>query len=1044
MQRRTARPSAEEAGEAPSFVEERKVITVMFADVKGSTEMIDNADPEHAQAVLDSVLEIMVEAVNRHQGTVSQVLGDGILALFGAPVAQEDHATRACLAALDMQYKLEATRLQRRERVGVDVAVRVGLNSGEVLMSPARNGLNSHYRPLGVTTHLAARLEQLAKPGSVLISGSTMHLVDGLFDVVARPPTEIKGVKEPVLLYELIGVAAEGTRLKASLARGNTPHVGREQEFEQLDGLLADVIARRGQAVGIRGDAGIGKSRLCHELIRSLRSREISVWQLAALAHRSSIALYPLASVLRNGMRISSRDDEITIRAKLEQALMELDPALILHAAPLLALLDVAKPSPEWEGLQLPQRRHDIFDALYAVMAANARQLPLILLFEDIQMLDSASRDFLDSTVERLADKPILLIMTYRPDLLHDWASHSHFTELGLKALNLDETEILCNHLIGGSQELQAVRALLLDRSQGNPFFLEEMFNSLVEDGSLTGTPGDYRLGRPGLKVKTPATLHAVIAARVDRLPASAKELLQAAAVIGETMSVELLRAVAATSDEQFQRDQAALYDAGMLLPRQALTGPQLAFSHALIQEVIAGSLARSRRTLLNGNVIKAMQSLYGERLEDYSEVLAEHALRGEYWDEAVQYLLQACSRATVRSANSEAITAFEKGLQAAGNLTDPKLKAEAMVDLRLGALGALIPDGHLPRIIEVLHEAEKIASDAGDARRVAAVTLQLSSVLWMAGNHILGLAAAERSLAAALQEEANHFAQIAAYHQVGILLHALGRYPAAIRILRLLLDEYAAEVEGTRLLRGWPVLPSISVRGFLSSSLMHLGEFAAAEIVVHEIERISAELKHAHSQAVADSASGNLLLCRGDTAGAVKVFSHALVVCRDNDLQAVYAAAAADLGLALARNNEPERAIGLVEDALRRETYLLGGRHTEYSLLYSLGCAMLVARRHDAAREAAGGAEALARSTGEAGNLAYALKLGADIEAAAGDVPEGVEARYVDAISHAEILGMLPLEQECRADLADYLARHDWPLVGAGKADRPEAPGAV
>lgn len=1044
MERRTARATAEEAGEAPSFVEERKVITVMFADVKGSTELIDNADPEQAQALLDSVLEIMVEAVNRHQGTVSQVLGDGILALFGAPVAHEDHATRACLAALDLQYKLEETRLQRRERLGADVAVRVGLNSGEVLMSPARDGLNSHYRPLGVTTHLAARLEQLANPGSVLISGNTMRLVDGLFDVVARPPTAIKGVKDPIALYELIGVVADGTRLKASLARGSTPLVGRQGEFEQLDGLLADVIARRGRAVGIRGDAGIGKSRLCHELIRSLASEEFSIWQLTALAHRSGIAYYPLASMLRSNMHINSRDDEAAIRAKLEQALKHLDPSLTQHATPLLALLSVAKPSPEWEHLPAPRRRREIFDALLAVIQANAGQRPLILLFEDIQMLDSESRAFVNVLVEEIAGKPMLLLLTYRPGLIHDWEHHRHFTELDLETLKATDTEILCNHLIGTAPDLQPVRTQLLDRAQGNPFFLEEIFNSLVEDGSLIGTPGNYRLGQPGLKVKTPATLHALVAARVDRLPAGAKDLLQAAAVIGETMSVELLRAVTVTSEEQFQRDQATLYDAGMLLPRQALTGPQLAFSHALIQEVIAGSLARSRRTLLNGRVIKAMQSLYGERLEEYSEVLAEHALRGEYWDEAVQYLLQACARATLRSANSEAITAFEKGLLAAGNLTDAKLKAEAMVDLRLGALGALIPDGHLARIIEVLHEAEKIASDASDARRVAAVTLQLSAVLWMAGNHTLGLAAAERSLAAANHEEANHFAQIAAHHQIGILLHALGRYPAAIDTLRRLLDEYPAEVNGTRLLRGWPVLPSISVRGFLSSSLMHLGDFAAAESVVGEIERIASELNHPHSQTVADSATGNLLLHRGDAAAAVKVFSHAMVVCRDHDLPTVYAAAAADLGLALARNNETERAIGLVEDALRRDTYLPGGRHTEYSLLYSLACALLAAGRHEAAQEAASGAEALARSTEEAGNLAYALKLGADIEAAAGSMPELVEARYLEAISHALTLGMRPLEQACHTDLADFLARHDRPGAGAGKLDRPGAPSSV
>ena len=1021
---RPAAPETAPAAVAPAFAEERKFITVMFADVQGSLELIEESDPERARALLDSLLALMIAAVRRHEGTVSQILGDGIMALFGAPVGQEDHALRACLSALDLQRTMREYGVQWDSKAGVRPEVRIGLNSGEVVMSRSAGDALGHYRPVGVPTHLASRLEKLASPGGILLSSGTMQLVDGSVKVVDRGSAFIRGIREPLPLYELTGVVADGGRFKASLARGLTPHVGRREEFAQLEALLVRVKSGDGRAAGVRGEAGIGKSRLSYELVRSNAAGEARLWRAAGFAHAASIAYFPLTNLARARMQIGDQDDEATIRRKVADALADFEPSMEKHAEAMLALLNVARPSEEWERLEPFRRRHRLFEALYEIMLASARVRPLIFLFEDIHWIDSETRSFLNGAFERLAGAPVLLMMTYRNDLSHDWGRHRNFTELTLERLGQPDVETLCDRLLGTSAELGPVKALLFERAQGNPFFVEEIVRSLAEDGSLTGVPGDYRLGRLNRRIKTPATLSAVISARIDRLPVEAKDLLQAAAVIGQSMSAELLRCVANASQEEFQRNCSVLHAAGMLEPRRSPTGLDLAFVHALIQEVTAGSLTRSRRTSLHARVIESLQRLFYDRLDEKTEVLAEHALRGERWSEAVGYYLKACSRAGMRSANHEALAAFEKGMEAAENLRDSNAKAGALVDLRLAALGALVTLGHLPRAIENLHVAEALAHGAGDGRRVAAVTLNLAFMLWMAGNHTRGLEAAERALAA-ISKESSQAVQFTAYHQIGLLQHALGRYAAAIAAYRKLLDEFPEELENKRLRSGWPVYPAVNIRTFLTSSFMHTGDFAEAERMAAEGEQLARDLNHANTQVMADNATGSVLLHRGEAATAVEVFSRSIALCKENDLHTMYPAVAADLGMAMTRSGNVSGAISLLEDALRRETYRQGGRYTEFFLLNSLCVAMLAAGRLTDARSAALRAEALCRSTEEAGHLAISLMRVADIGAAAGDEARDlVESRYREAILQAQQCGMRPLEADCHRALGNFLAQ--------------------
>ena len=1021
---RVAEPGFAPAPALAAFAEERKFITVMFADVQGSLDLIKESDPEKARALLDSLLGLMTAAVGRHEGTVSQVLGDGIMALFGAPVGQEDHALRACLAALELQRTMREYALRPEAGAGAGPKVRIGLNSGEVVMSRTAGDAPGHYRPVGVPTHLASRLEKLAEPGSILLSSGTMRLVEGSVKVVARGTASIRGIRDPLPLYELTEVMADGGRFNASLARGLTPLVGRRAEFAQLEALLLRARSGNGCAAGVRGDAGIGKSRLSHELVNSASAGDTRLWRAAGFAHAANIPYFPLTVLTRMRMDIGDQDDEATIRRKVAETLARFQPSLEKHADAMLALLNVAKPSGAWEQLEPFRRRQRLFDVLYELVLGSARDRPLIFLFEDIHWIDSETRAFVNGAFERLADARVFLLMTYRNDLSHDWGRHRTFNELTLERLEPPDVDFLCSRLLGTSAELAPVKALLTERAQGNPFYLEEIVRSLAEDGSLIGAPGDYRIGQASLGIRTPASLNAVISARVDHLPADAKNLLHAAAVIGQSMNAELLRSVADLPQEDFQRECSILHAAGMLQPKRSPTGLDLVFVHALILEVTAGSLTRSRRTTLHGRVIEALQRLYHDRLDEQTEVLADHALRGERWAEAVGYCLKACSRAVMRSANREALAAFEKGMQAAENLRDPKAKAGALVDLRLAASGALITLGHLPRAIENLHVAEALARGAGDGRRVAAVTLNLAFMLWMAGNHARGLEAAERALAA-VSSESSRAVQFTAYHQIGLLRHALGRYSAAIAAYRKLLGEFPEELANRRLRSGWPVYPAVNIRTFLTSSYMHTGEFAQAERTAAEGEQFARDLNHANTQVMADNASGSVLLHKGEAALAMEVFSRSLALCRENDLHTMYPAVAADLGMAMTRCGDVPGAIALLEDALRRETYRQGGRYTEFFLLNSLCVAMLAAGRHADGRSAAHRAEALCRSTEEAGHLAISLMRVADFSVAAGDEPRDVvETLYREAILQARSCGMRPLEADCHRALGNFLER--------------------
>ena len=661
---------------------ERKLVTVLFADLKGSMELLADQDPEEARKVLDPVLELMMDAVHRYEGTVNQVMGDGIMALFGAPIAHEDHAVRACYAALRIQDTVKRYADQVRRTQGTAVRIRIGLNSGDVVVRAVGSDLRMDYTAVGQTTHLAARMEQLADPGSTLLTADTLALVEGQIEVKALGPMAVKGLMEPVDAYEMLGASTVRSRFQAAAARGLTAFVGRATEMEQLYQALEHAKAGRGQVVAVVGEPGVGKSRLYHEFMHSHRVQDCFVIASTSVSYGKAASYFPLIELLRTYFRIEGRDDARLIREKVTGRLLSLDRALESFLPAVLWLLDVSPDDPQWERLDPPQRRQQILDGVKRLLLRESQNQPVVVVFEDLHWIDAETQALVDALIEALPAARVLMLVNYRPEYQHTWGSKTYYRQLRIDPLPVTSAHQLLDSLLGSDPTVQPLKALLVQRTQGTPFFLEEGVRTLVETKVLLGDPGSYRLLKSLDAIEVPATVKALLAARIDRLNAEEKAVLQAASVVGTDVPFEVLRAIADIPPDQLRRCLAQLQAAEFLYEIKIFPDLEYTFKHALTHEVAYGSLVGDRRRALHARIVEAIERLYADRLDEQIERLAHHAVRSEVAGKAVPYLYEAGTRAVQRSANGEAVTYLRQGLNLASKL--PPDRARMRHELRL------------------------------------------------------------------------------------------------------------------------------------------------------------------------------------------------------------------------------------------------------------------------------------------------------------------------------------------------------------------------
>jgi class 3 adenylate cyclase/tetratricopeptide (TPR) repeat protein len=997
---------------------ERKQITVLFADVKGSMELLADRDPEEARKILDPVLELMMEAVHRFEGTVNQVMGDGIMALFGAPLAHEDHAVRACYAALRMQEAVKRYSDGVRRTEGLAIRIRVGLNSGDVVVRAIGSDLHMDYTAVGQTTHLAARMEQLADPGAVLVTSPTLALAEDFVQVKSLGPMRLKGLSEPVQVYELAGANPVRSRFQAHATRGLTKFVGRTSEIAQLAEALDLARSARGQVVAVVGEPGVGKSRLCWELAHSHRTDGCLVLEGTSVSYGKATTYFPVIELLRGCFQIEPRDDKRKIREKVTGKLLSLDRALEPTLPALLALLDVPLEEEPWAHLDPLQRRQRNLDAVKRLLLRESHVQPLVMVFEDLHWIDGETQAVLDGLVESLPTARILLLVNYRREYQHGWGSKTYYRQVRLDALPSATAEELLQALLGSDPGLGPLKRVLIERTEGNPFFLEESVRTLVETAVLEGAPGAYRLTRAPASLQIPATAQAIVAARIDRLDAEDKRLLQAASVIGRDVSLALLEAIAHVPESDLRQSLARLQAAEFLYETRLFPDVEYTFKHALTHEVTYGGLLHERRRALHAQIVEAIERTSGERLEEHTERLAHHALRGELWDKAFGHLRQAGARAMAHLAPREAVPLLEQALEALRHLPETETTIDQAIETRIALRAALFILNEHGRVRQILSEATELAEKRRDRRRLGQILHFVAIHHVVEGEHEAALGAARRSLV--LGDETNDPRLVAsAYEHLGLAHCHLGNYDSGVEQLRAalpFLKDLSPHASFPRAAH-----PAVAPRRFLVACLVERGDFAEARAMAEEALTIAKTAGHEFSRIIAQEILGVVHFCRGELREALDNLEQAFLSVLSSGWPAPRVAIGgrdAWLGLVYAELGRIDDALHVLDRALDRNSARTESQ--EVRVLLCAAQAYLISGHGEAAHDLAARALASSQQRGERGHEAYAQWLfGELLERLGQGDARAAEAHYDHALALAEPRGMRPLIAHCHVGLA-------------------------
>ena len=989
---------------------ERKQITVLFADVKGSMELLGDRDAEGVRKILDPILTLMMDAVHHYQGTVNQVMGDGIMALFGAPLAHEDHAVRACYTALRMQDVVRRYSDELRRAQGVEMQIRVGLNSGDVVVRSIGSDLRMDYTAVGQTTNLAARMEQLAAPGSIRLTTATLHLAEGFVQVTPLGPVPIKGLREPVEVFELVGAGAARTRLEVAARRGLTRFVGRNAELEQLRRAQELAAHGHGQVAAVVGEAGVGKSRLIYEFTHSHRLQGWLILESASVSYGKSTSYLPVIDLLKGYFKIQDRDDLREIRERITGKLLTLDESLKGTLPALLTLLDVPVDDSAWQALDPGQRRQRTLDAVRRLLLREAREQALLLILEDLHWIDGETQALLDSLVDSLGSARLLLLVNYRPEYQHGWGSKTHYSQMRLDALPAESAGELLDALLGDDLGLAPLKQLLVRR--GNPFFLEETVRTLVETNALAGERGRYQLTQPVHAIQIPATVQSILAARIDRLAAEDKRLLQVASVVGKDVPWVLLAAIADLPDDALRRALESLQSAEFLYETGLYPDLEYSFKHALTHEVTYGGLLQERRRELHARIVDAIEALHRDRLGEETERLAYHAVRGELWEKAVHYFRRAGLKAASRSAPQDARAWFEQALGALEALSENQSTLEQAFEIRLEMRPVLAQFGEPRRMLERLREAEVLAERLNDDSRRGRVCAFMAVTHVQLGELNEALVTGTRALEIA-GRLGDLRLRILATSYLAQTHHGRGEYQ---RVVELATDNLAAlPADWVYESFGNAAPASVFDRHWRIQSLAQLGRFAEAAADEAEAIRLAEPTQHAFTIGVAYRAAGMLHLFKGEWAKARSLFEHGIAVARKGNIVlhlpvpvAFSAWTLAQLGEAIEARNRIQEGEQLAERgiALNRA-----------SLYHSLGRACLLLGRLDESRRL--GDRAVASSPGQPGVKAQALHLLGDIATHPDrfDAKSG-EAHYRQALALAEPRGMRPLIAHCHLGL--------------------------
>jgi len=1006
---------------------ERKRVTVLFADLEGSTAAIEGLDPEAALSQIEPAVQIMMRLVHRYEGVVCRRLGDGILALFGAPVAHEDHAVRACFAGLGIQRELREAGMADRARVG--------LNSGEVLYRTIASDLGIEVDVVGPVVHVAARMEQMAPAGGVYLTGETQALTQGLIETREVGPLDIKGASAPIETYEAIGASLYVSRWEASSLRERAPFVGRERERATLQTALAALAQGRGGVVGISGEAGLGKSRLVHGTIgeggpdgahRALFA--------AATGLGRTIPYHALASALRDLFGISEGDDAGRVRQRVAAVLDDLDSMLMADAAFFASMVTLAAATPEWLAVDPRAKRLAARDATLRLCRRVSAATPLVLVFEDVHWIDRDSEEVLRAVAQLTREAPLLVVLTYRSEYDDAWLAATGGTRLRMAPLGDDDVRrSLLEWFVAGPETERLVERLTA-RAAGNPLFFEECVRDLGQSGALTtvlvtdgtGVRRRYACSEAPEAIRMPPSVHDVIASRIDRRSPDCVALLRALSMIDGRIPLWLAAAVAGRAPAAAEAVLREAMVAGILVQASLYPDVEYVFAHALLREVAHDSLTRARRIKVHRRIVGALEAHHAGRLQDQAELLAHHAVRGALWSKAALYQGLAADRALARGSYAEAIDGMREALRSFDEAT-PSLEATQRAIDQLRSLRALLyaTGGDAAEIDRILVRAEELALGAGDRVRLAWVWADQSAQFWVAGANEAAITVARRALEIAEQAGETRLRALALF-RLGLGYYATGDYAEATDALRRSVGLLEGELRTERI--GTTGATLVIATGYLITTLCELGRFDEAELCSREMVAVADEAGDVYSIASAQMARCTLAIARAaDVVGALSRLETLLGAAKDAGALAVAQFIETLLGRARFVTGDTAGSLALL--APKKEYGVVPRAHTHGLAKVWLAEALGAARQIDEAMAALDAVERGAQERGERGTLAHCWKARGGLALAAGD-PVEAENQYRRSLAQARQLSMAPVCEACEAALAALAALQAGALV--------------
>lgn len=891
---------------------ERKLVTVFFSDVTGFTSLSEKLDPETVHQIMDGCFKILMDEIHKYEGTINQFTGDGAMALFGAPLAHEDHAQRACHAALAIQQSLAQYAQKIKNEFNLDFRMRIGLNSGPVVVGAIGDDLRMDYTAVGDTTNLAARMENMAEPGTILISDSTFRLVKTYFQIESLGKVDVKGKKDQQMVYKLTGVSGIKSRLDASKDRGLIEYIGRKDEIEDLARVFRKVESGRGQVVGIVGEAGIGKSRFVMEMHRKADD-QITYIETRCLQHSSNIPFLPILQSFKSFLDIGEGESREKINEKLKTRLERLDRDLIEYLSAFRHFLSLPTGDNQWENFDPKEKRIRLFEAIRNLLIRLSLDTPLVLVIDDLQWLDKTSEEFIHYFIEWISNTKIVLLLLYRPEYGHQWANKSFYTQIGIYPLSKAESKTYIGCLLNKGEISRQVEELILQRTSGNPLFMEELVYMLLENGTILKENNNYQLNEKASHHQVPDTIQGIIAGRMDRLEDNIKATMQTAAVIGRSFAFKILATLPGLDDE-IKPCLLRLQSLELIYEKRVFPELEYIFRNIITQEVAYNSLLFNRRKEIHGSVGKAIEKMYPSRIEEFYEVVAHHFSKSNHYKSAFKYLKLSGDKAIQNNFAWEAFLFYKKAFEIVEQ--HPKGMEQNKLEILHALMSPIIilnfPEGSLI----FLEAGVSVSKALDDQKSLIRFYSNMGFLHSTKGRHEEG-----RRFSGKAFEEAVSIDDLTAMAQAApdlcLANFSTGRYYKVIEVASIMINAIRkAEKEKDHF--GGPAIVFPALFSFSGYSLAHLGKIdKGLSDCVYGLEE-ALDSDSLFTQSICRYYAGMTLLLKGAWAEAKTHFERCLAGLEQVDFIQIEAICKSGLGVATAYTGDPEGGQILCQEGLR------------------------------------------------------------------------------------------------------------------------------